>query len=288
MRGRRFHRPAAKKLSAREKTKEHATSTFYQKPEPVNPSQLSSKILNAIEHLGSQRFALPPFSEHFQRWMSDIRALLMEFESELPGAVDKQYRENVEKSLSIVQEVLTKRIEVEKNASSEISNLHQRLAATEIELSKFDHDYKTHIRQIRSRHERSAQELGEEIASIDKQRMKILREKPNFLQRIFRRSESTLEERTSELQSKRNSLGRSKQTLKEELEKSRADYESRRKHIVEEHEELRAKMAELSGKTLDDALEIRKIACQELHRTVSEAVGRLLREQSSQSTATVQ
>jgi chromosome segregation ATPase len=280
MRGRRFRRPLAKKMSAREKREERGTSIFYHEPEQINPSLISSKSLNAIEHLGNQRFALPPFSEHFQRWVKDLKALLGEFEIQLPDAVDQQYRENVEKLLINVQEALTRHIEAEKNSSSEISDLHRQLAAMESELSKLDHDYKTLSREIKTRHEKSMGKLRAEIDSLDKQRLKILRKRTSFLQRIFGKSESKLEEKTKELQSKRDALGNSRETLKEELDTRKTDYEIRRKRLAEEHQELRVKLGELKENGQDDALEIRKAACEELHRSVSEAVERLSQEQN--------
>lgn len=280
MRGRRFRRPLARKVSAREKREERGTSIFYQEPEEINPSQISSKTLNALEHLGNQRFALPPFSEHFQRWVKDLKALLIEFETQLPDAVDEQYRENVEKSLTNVQEALTKHIEAEKNSSGEISDQHQQLAATESELSKLDHEYKTLTREIRTRHEKSMEKLTSEIDSLDKQRLKILRKRTSFLQRILGKSESRLEEKTKALQSKRDALGKSRETLKEELEKRKADYETRRNRLADEQQALRVKLAELKGNALDDGLEIRKAACEELHRSVSEAVERVSQERN--------
>ena len=280
MRGRRFRRPLSKKVSAREKREERGTSIFYQEPEQINPSLISSKTLNAIEHLGNQRFALPPFADHFQRWVKDIKALLTEFETQLPDAVDQQYRENVEKLLINVQEALTKHIEAEKNSSTEISDLHQQLTPTEIELSKLDHDYKTLTREIKTRHEKSMGKLRAEIDSLDKQRLKILRKRTNFLQRIFGKSESSLEEKTKALQSKRDALGDSRDTLGEELETRKADYEIRRKRLAEEQQALRVKLLELKGNAQNDALEIRKVACEGLRLTVSKAVERLSQVQN--------
>ena len=118
MRGTRFRRPSTKKHS-KERRKEHETSVFYQEATPIDPSQVSSKILNALEHLGTQRFALPPFSDHFERWIKDVEAVLTEFETELPDMADQPYRVTVHNVLSSLREALRRQIEAEKDSSGE-------------------------------------------------------------------------------------------------------------------------------------------------------------------------
>jgi chromosome segregation ATPase len=276
MRGPRFGRPPAKKASAREKKEKRGTLVFYQEPERVDPAEVYSKTLNAIEHLGNQRFALPPFSEHFDRWMKDVRAVLTEFETSLPAAIDPQYRTGVEQSLSKVQEVLTRSIEEEKNSSTETANLQQQIAAVERQISSLEQDYKKRIREVRKKYEASVERLRTEIDSLDKQRLRILRKKTSFLRRLFGKSESELEEKTtSTLHKKRAALDEGKGRLKQELEKDRTEYENNRKHLVDELEALRAKHANLRGNTLDDAVEARRLACQELHKVVGQAVARI-------------
>lgn len=281
LRGSRFRRPRPKKSSSKEKTEERRASIFYQEPEQVDISQVSSNTLNALEHLGNQRFTLPPFSEHFQRWMKDVRVLLTEFETQLPEPVKQQYLENISKFLPSVEDALTKRVEEEKNTSMELSKLLQQLSATELDLSKLDHEYKTRTGEIRRQLEKSSDKLRKEIAFLDKQRLKILSKRASFLQRVFGRSGSRLEQSSNALESKKKALGASKETLQEELEKYRADHESRRKQLVTVQESLRARLAELRENTLDDAMEVRKQACQELQEAIRKAVERLSGEQNS-------
>lgn len=251
-------------------------STYYQEREQVNPSELSLKVTNALKHLGEQRFALPPYSEHFQRWLKDVHGILTEFETKLSDAVDEQYRNTTQKALTEVDVDLKNRIELEKTSAEASSSMQQQLTATEIELTRVDNEYNKQSRDFRRRHERAFQELQHEIDELGRQRLRFLRRKSSLLDRIFRRSETKLEEKTSSLQSKKNALENRKVLLRNELEKSRADHEIKRKRLVEEQKELRAKLATERANTHDDAVEMRKRTCEELQRAVSEAVDRLL------------
>jgi uncharacterized phage infection (PIP) family protein YhgE len=284
MRGKRFRRPGAKK-SAKNKRDERTATSFYQEPEQIDPLKVSTNILNAIEHLGNQRFALPPFSEHFQRWMNDVKTVLTEFESQLPKALNQQYRENTQKTLANLQETLTQRINTERKISSELTDLNKKQEHVDFELSKIEHAYKSQVREIRRRHEMATGKLQQEIDSLDKQRLKMLREKSNVFQRFFRRSGSKLEEKTGAIESRRAALGGRQEAFKHELEKYRTEFEAKRKQLIVEQSSLRMQLESAKANNSDDALEVRKLACEELHRTIAEAVEAVI-EQPAEESAT--
>ncbi len=264
-----------KKQSTKEKREERENSVFYQEQAPIDTSQVSARILNALEHLGSQRFALPPFSEHFDRWIKDVRAILVEMETELPEVADEPYRGNSERILSDLQLALHKRIDFEKENSEEVSKLHQELSSCELELSKLEREYKTRAHEARRGHERSLETIKGEIDSLDKQRLKLLRKRPSIVDRLLHRPRTKLEESMRVLQTKRTDIGSKQRTLKQNLDELRAEYETRRKQLVERQEALKAELAEFKTNTPNDALDVRNQACQELGRAVVEAIGRL-------------
>jgi hypothetical protein len=283
MRGSRFRRPAAKKTSAKEKREERGPSTFYQEPEQVNPSELSLKITNALEHLGNQRFGLPPFSEHFQRWLKDVKNLTEEFQIRLPQAADQQFHESMEKSLSSVRDTLTKRIEMENTSSTALADIHKQLTAAEQEVSKLDHEYKMRTGEVRRKYEKSVNRLRSDIDTLDRQRLKLLRKKTSFLQKIFGKADTELEEHQGALQTKKNTLEGKKESFKLELAKYRLDYETKRKQLAEQVETLRAKLTEIGGGSQDDALEDRRSTCEELRATVTQAVDRFAQNKTNKA-----
>ena len=264
-----------KKQSTKEKREERENSVFYQERAQIDPSTVSVRVLNALDHLGTQRFALPPFSEHLERWIKDVRALLAEMETELPEAANQPYRENSERILSEAQQALRKRIDAEKENSEELSKLHQELTSCELELSNLQHEYKTRTHEARRGHERSLEKIQDEIDSLDKQRLKLLRKRPSIVDRILHRPRNKLEESMRALETKKTDMGGKQRTLKQNLDKLRAEYETSRKQMIERQESLKARFAEYKTNIPDDALDIRNQTCRELGRAVAEAIGRL-------------
>jgi chromosome segregation ATPase len=283
MRGSRFRRQPAKKASAKERKEERGSSVFYQEPEHINPSELCANTVNAIDHLGNQRFALPPFSEHFQRWLNDIKALLADFENRLPEAIDNQYNENVRKLLLGIQEELGKLISIEKASNESLADLQRKLTATESSLSKLEHEHAAQARELRKRYEVSFDKLRKEMDTLDRQRRAVLQQKAGILQRIFKRSDSRLTESANALQVKKNTLGASKDELKKKLGRLGIEYEKEKKQILAEQQTIRDKLAESRGNSLDDAMEFRKAVCQQLRNAVTEAVNRLPKQPDESS-----
>lgn len=264
-----------KKQSTKEKRENRENSVFYQERAPIDPSIVSARAVNALKNLGTQRFALPPFSEHFERWTKDILAILEEMETELPQAADQPYRENSERILFEAQQALHKRLDAEKDNSEGLSKLHQELSLCELELSSLERDYKTRAYGARRGHERSLEKIQSEIDSLDKQRLRLLRKRPSILDRILHKPRSKLQESTRALETKRTDVGSKQRTLKEYLDNLRAEYETNRKRAIDRQGLLKSKLAEFKTNTPDDALDIRNQICQELGRTVVEAIGRL-------------
>jgi len=277
MRGQRFNRPTRKKQSARERRKSNVETQLYQETAELLPSQTLSKTLNVLDNLGKQRFALPPFSEHFSRWLKDVTNVLADFETRLPNAMDAEYEQERDRILTDLRLALTARSDAEKDSYNEIDGLQQQLADCEAKLSKIEHDHKMRMRETRRLHEDRANKLRREIEALDRQRLVALRKRTSFLGRIFHRSQSEAGEATFiKLERRRGELQRDDETAKEETRKIRTDHDKMRKQLLDQQGSLSLKMAELRNKAFDDALETRRLATQELIRVVTVAAQRVI------------
>jgi uncharacterized protein YukE len=234
-----------------------------------------------LEHLGNQRFALPPYSEHFQRWIKDVTTLLGDFEMKLPEPIEQQLKERIGKTLSEIEIALKELTATETDVSGRLSDTQQQMAACESEESRLESDYKTRTHQTRRRHEQSFERLRREIEALEQERLKRLHARPRFFQKIFHRSETNLEDKADSLRSKKTALADGRQALTRELELLRIEHETRRNELTEQLSILRAKLEESKKSKLDDALDIRKAACEQLRIEVDEAVDVVLKQQSS-------
>jgi hypothetical protein len=272
-RGIRFRRTSTKKAS-REKKSEKETY-FYEERTPVDLEQLSAKVMNSLEHLGNQRFALPPFAEHFKRWTTDLDAVLEEFTTAIPKAVDEEYKQTSAKLLGELKGELDKRIEAEKRIASELSELQHQLSKCELEIDKLEQDQRKRREELKRGYEKSKRQLQSEITALDRHRIALLKKRPSFLERLLGKSNAGLEESASKAQSKRDNLAGKEKGMQHQLEDLKTDYAGKRKDLDDRANMLREKLTGLRSASIDDALEMRKNVCQALREVVGNSLGRL-------------
>jgi len=269
MRGRRFLRPALKKSSKREKQTSNARS--YLQTETADPSRMTSGVLNAIDHLGNQRFMLPPFADHFERWLKDLQSLLKEFETQVPQIADESLRKEIGESMRDIQLILAERSKAE-NAQSHVSNLlQQQLARGEAELAQFEHTYRVQTHEVRKEYERNSQKIHDEIDQLDRRRIEILRKNANIFRRIFRKQDNAIAGTNIALDSRRSKLRDSERNLQDELMKRQEEYATRRQKLITEIDALRQKVREAAMIAEDDAMEKRQEICQRIHTAIASA-----------------
>ena len=276
MRGRRFLRPASRKTKH---SREARTESTRLEQEQVNVADAAINILNSIDHLGNQRFALPPFSEHFKRWLKDLQSLLDEFENRAPQAASEPFKREITRKFEAIEENLSRRAEVESKRSAEFAALQQQLAKVDFAVSQLESEYRNQTHELRRHHTKSDQKLQLEIDTLDQQRLQNLRKKTRIFQRILRRSQ-TVQGTDAALEMKRGKLRESEQNLARTLQKQRDDYAGNRDKLLHEINLLKQRI-QTSKDTGDDALEARKQACEQIHLAIEEAMQRIQAETSS-------
>lgn len=269
MRGKRFLRPASKKSKRARDNTPSFVRTIKDKTDPV---AVTRNILNAIDHLGNQRFALPPFAEHFQRWLTDLQSLLNEFKNQIPETEGDPFQNEIHEVLMSLQDAFSKHTETERTKSSELTKLQQELAQLEIELSKLERTYRSQSHELRSQYDKSKQKLRGEINSLDKKRIHLLRKKPSIFQRIIRKSRTGLEDTKVELEDKKSKLLDDQLTFEQILQNHRNEYTKNRQKFITNIDLLKEKIENCTKDGGDDALETRKQACQQIHAAIDRAM----------------
>ena len=282
-RGMRSRRAATKKPALKEKRTGQENAFPYQEVVRVNQHDVFSRITNALEHLGNQRFALPPFYEHFQRWMKDVESVLADFKDSIPDAADMQYEATLATLMANLRNDLTKRIEGEMALSNQVTELQKQLSMYEVEISDLEKEQRNRTHEARRGYERSIDKIRGEIDALDAQRLKLLRQKPTVLDRILGRSRVKIEGSSHSLQSKRSALQGKEEKLKQQLDGLRSNYQEKRRQVSMREEELRQQLAELKNSTLDDGLEIRRSVCEQIRLAVEASQERLRIQQTQEN-----
>jgi len=278
-RGMRSRRIATKKPASKSTKAGEEKQFFYEEPVPVNPQEVSSRVINALGHLGSQRFGMPPFAEHFQRWILDVESVLNDFRTSLPEATSDDFAKSSSQPLSNLRSELDARIAAEKTLSARITESQRQLSANEREIADLEAKQRTKMHEARRASEKSIEKLRDEIGALDDERLKLLRHKPTILERVFGSVKGRIEGNSRTLQSRRTDLEGREEDLTRRLNSLRSSYEEKRKPLALRQEELSGELEKLRATTLDDALEIRMAACEKLRETVAGAVAQLAPKQ---------
>jgi len=271
-RGMRSRRVATRKPASKDKKETEESEFAYQEPVSVNPQEVSARVINALDHLGGQRFGMPPFSEHFRRWMVDIESVLNDFGSSLPNVVDETLDTSMGEFVSNIRNELNSRINSEEDLSAKVGELLKQLTDNERELAELESEQRSKVHEAKKATEKSMKKIRGEIDALDEQRLKLLRQKPKFLERIFGGTKTKVESSSRSLHSKQNDLVSREKNLKQRLDALRSDYDSRRKPLAAHQTELREQLAEVRSTTIDDALEVRRVACEKIRDAISAAL----------------
>jgi len=269
MRGRRFLRPALKKSSKKER--EPPNSKSYLQTESADPSRVTSSVLNAIDHLGNQRFVLPPFADHFERWLKDLQSLLNDFEAQVPQIVDDGLHKEIGENMRDIQLILADHTKTENAQSHESNMLQQQLTRCEAELSQFEHTNRAQTQELKRNYEKNSQKIRDEIDQLDRRRIEILRKNANIFRRIFRKQDNAIAGTSVALDSRRRKLRDSEQNLQNDLKKHQEAYVNGRQKLLSEIDALRQKAREAAGIAGDDALEKRREICERIHTAIISA-----------------
>jgi chromosome segregation ATPase len=215
---------------------------------------------------------MPPFAEHFQRWMLDLDALLTDFRSSLPEAADVDFNKAVEELVSRIRGEFAIKIEAEKTLVARITEYQNQLAASEREMSELEAEQRVTANDAKRTSEKSMKKIRGEIDALDGERLRLLRYKPTILDKILGRSKVKIDDTSRSLQSRRTDLSTRQRNLKRHLDDLRASYEQKHQPLADRQAELRQELAKLRATTLDDALEARKATAERISQLISNAV----------------
>jgi len=279
MRGTRSRRTVRKKQTAAKENKYEYRQLQYQN-EKTDPEIIISNILNAIDHLGNQRFGLPPFNEHFQRWRKDVNRLITEFQTQFPNVTDEQFHSTMQNEFTMLDQAFAERENLENTENNEFTGLQQQLAKCELRLSTLEHEHNKQTGELRRKFEHKSSRLKDEIDSLDRQRLGLIRKRASLLQRILRRPEAQLQESDNLIQTKKEKLRETEATLQQNLTKQREQDLANKKELLAQRENLREQIAAFKESKTNDALEIRVNVCRQLHKAIADAVERVKIQQT--------
>jgi hypothetical protein len=253
-----YKKPLREKRKDRKRIHRRIGRPIREEKHTATEREVSEGTLKRLHTLGSQRFGSSPFSEHFDRWLTNVGTVLSEFESHPNISVDDQFVRERSQTLSIIKMQLEDRRRKEASLDKEIRNLSD----SRKRLEQINTEYVTMTRAIKARKNGEIKRLHSSIDRLKRDQDEVIRMKTGFFRGISRKDREQKEiEIAQELNDKQRELELVVLDFNAKQKELRDEYERRKEPVLEQIKKFQKIFQNLET---DGSLEERWFACEAL------------------------
>jgi hypothetical protein len=225
--------------------------------------EISEVTLKRLHTLGSQKFGSSPYSAHFDRWLTNVTAVLAEFESNPNIGIDDQFEQECTRTIDTIKQQLEGIRRRETVADQE----EKKLSDNRYRLKLFNIEYAIKLREIRNRKSCQTRRLIKCINDLKKEQDRIIRLKTGFFHRTSKKKSERLEmEVTQELNNKQSELELCMMNFKVAQEELEYEFSKKKEPIFEQIKSFKKTIENIET---DGSLEERWLACEALADSVN-------------------
>ena len=256
--GRKFQKSQHEKAKA--KAQKHTSGGRYAQEEtPVPPlGEVVEKTLVKLRNLGSQKFAVSPFSQYFDDWLVNVREVLSEFESSPAVVVDEEFvKERSQVFLDVEREFAETRLK-----ETALDETAKNLPDANHLVVQIDAEYAAKSRENGLKRNSEVQRLTRNVHDLEEELDRVSRMKTSLFGSFSKKAKAQKDaEATQKLHSAKNGLELVVQNFKVEQEKLHDEYEKRKQAAMEQVQRIEKDIETLET---DGSLEARRAACEAL------------------------
>jgi len=224
--------------------------------------EILNKTLNSLSHLGNQRFVVSPFGEQLNFWLTNLKNVLLEFESNMGTASDEHFMREKSQVISDVELKLKKRIDKEAHVEETARNLSINKKA----LEEIEKDHRAALDTIRKNEETEVNARSADVENAKAEVSRISQIKTGFFRGISKNGKAQKEtEAKQRLEVAEKRLAETLDSFNIQREKTRTEYGEKELAVsnqIEENEKM------VTSQETDDSLEARHSACGALAKTI--------------------
>ena len=252
-----------KKAKAKGRKHRSIGSSIWEESHVATTEEVVDRTLKRLHTLGSQRFASSPFSEHFGRWLLNLRDVMSEFESSPTISVDDEFVKERSQILSNVEFELEERSRKEASLEGSIKSLSD----SKILLERIEKEYAIRAREIEGRKNSEVKRLHSGIDGLRGELDDIARIKTGFFRAFSKKAKAQKEaEVTQRLNAAQSELELTVQNFAAEQERLRGEYERKKQPVIEQ---IRDYQKEIENLETDGSIKDRRVACEALVNAVN-------------------
>ena len=253
-----YKKPLRERRKERKRIRKGVGRQVQKEKTAATEKEISEATLKRLHTLGIQKFGSSPFSEHFDRWLTNVTAVLAEFESYPNMGIDSQFVRERSEVLSTIKRQFENRRLREAALNQEIrslSNFRSRL-------EQINAEYVAAVTGVRGRKNSEIKRLNNIIERLKKEQQDVIRMKTGFFHGISRKGREQRElEIVEELSDKQRELELVILDFNAQQKNLRIDYERKREPELEQIAVFQKRVGDLDE---DSSLEERWFACEAL------------------------
>lgn len=238
----------------------------------LSEQEIAQDTLKRLHVLGNQKFGAFPYSEHFDRWIKSVEAVLAEFTSNPNIGIDEEFTHETTQALSGIKVTLDLIQRRELTINQEVAGLSE----SKVKLQKINNQYATQASQVRGQKNSIIRRLNREIEILKQQQDSVIRQKTGLFH--FRSKKKREQDEISvveDLTGKQNELELAIMDLKQSQKALREEFDRKREPVLEEVKKYQKRIDDLEA---DGSLEERWFACEAL----ADAVNMFLQRKAAQ------
>jgi hypothetical protein len=229
----------------------------------LSEQEIAQDTLKRLHVLGNQKFGSFPYSEHFNRWIKSVEAVLAEFTANPNIGIDDEFTHETTQTLNSIKTTLDLIQRREVTVTQEVACLSE----SKVKLQKINNQYSAQASQVRGQKNSEIRRLNREIEVLKQQQESVIRQKTGLFH--FRSKKKREQEEISvveDLTDKQNELELAIMDLKQSQKMLRDEFDRKREPVVEEIKKYQKRIDDLEA---DGSLEERWFACEALADAVN-------------------
>lgn len=229
-----------------------------EKAQIFTEKEISEVSLRRLHTLGSQKFGSSPFSEHFNRWLTNVSIVLDEFQAHPDINVDKQFVMECTQTLSTIGLQLKERRDQETSLDQELKNLEY----CRERLNQINTEYATIASKIRGQKNKEIRRINGSINRLKKEQDEVIRMKTGLFRSVSKKEREQKEILiVEELNNTQTELEMVILDFKNQQKILQDEYEKKREPVLDQIYDFKKKIRHMD---MDDSLEERWFACEAL------------------------
>lgn len=267
-----YKKPLRERRKDRKRVRKGISQPILEEKHIPTEREITEVTLKRLHTLGIQKFGSSPFSEHFDRWLMNVTAVLGEFESHPNINVDDEFVKERSQTLFTIKSQF-------ENLSRKETTLDQELKNQSDWRNRFkqiNKEYATLAGAIRGQRNREIKRLNGIINGLKKDQDSVIRMKTGFFRGISRKDREQKEMAISqELNNRQTELELVMLDFNAKQKELQAEYDRKKEPVLEQIKKFHKIIQNLET---DGSLEERWFACE----TLIDALNTFLQRKATQ------